>query len=157
MKNIESRLNEVLEYLKSNAKLENALRAAHEGNSATEQELRIASEALRDDSSENRWVLLSTLDNGNVEEWVRDGFKLVIKFAEGSVELSVFKPYGMSESDRIRYFNETYMREFGRGKTIDDLSQVSWCGIAYNVDNVMDKGTSVDFHFIFVDYMKYML
>lgn len=152
MKNIESRLNEVLEYLKSNAKLENALRAAHEGNSATEQELRIASEALREDRSENRWVLVG--NNRSVEEWISNGFRLVIKFQEGSVELTIYKPYGMSENDRIRYFNETYMKEFGRGKTIDDLSQVAWFGISYNVNNVMDEERSADFRFIFADYMK---
>lgn len=152
MKNVECRLNKVFEYFNSNDKLASVVKATQEKLKSTEQELRAASEALRADSSENRWVLVG--NNRSVEEWISNGFRLVIKFQDGSVELTTFKPYGMTEDDRIRYFNETYMKEFGRGKTIDDLSQVAWFGIAYNVNNVMAEKRSDEFRFIFADYMK---
>lgn len=152
MRNIESRLDEVLVYLESNDKIANALRAAKEGGSAKEQELRVASEALREDRSEKRWVLVS--NNGNVEEWVREGFSMTINFVEGSVSMNIYKPYGMTENDRIRYFNETYMKKFKGGKTIDDLNQVAWFGIAFDVDNNMSCEQADEFRYIFVDYLK---
>lgn len=152
MKNVESRLNQVLEYLNSNDKLACVVKAAQEQLKSTEQELHAASEALRADSSENRWALLSSTES--IEEWVREGFKLTFNFGKGTFDLSIFKPYGMVEKDRIRYFNETYMKEFYIGKTIDDLNQVSWCGIKYNVEHKMPSMESAMFKFIFVDYLK---
>lgn len=152
MKNIESRLIQVMEYLNSNDKLACVVKAAQEQLKPTEQELHAASEELRADDSENRWVLLSS--TRSMEEWVRDGFKLTFIFEKGTFALSVFKPYGMVEKDRIRYFNETYMKEFYVGKTIDDLSQVSWSGIKYNVEHKMRSVDSAMFKFIFLDYLK---
>lgn len=152
MKNVEGRLNKVFEYLNSNDTLASVVKAAQEKLKSTEQELRAASEALRADSSENRWVLLSNTES--IEEWVRDGFKLTFNFEKCIFELSVFKPYGMVEKDRIGYFNKTYMKEFGGGKTIDDLNQVSWSGIKYNVEHRMSSLESAMFKFIFLDYMK---
>lgn len=153
MKNVECRLAKVFEYLNANDKLAGVVKAAQEKFESTEQELRAASESLRADSSETRWVLLSSTES--IEEWVRDGFKLTFNFEKGAFELSIFKPYGMVEKDRICYFNKTYMKEFGRGKTIDDLNQVSWSGIKYNVEHNMGSLEAAMFKFIFLDYMKY--
>jgi hypothetical protein len=152
MKNVECRLSKVFEYLNANDKLASVVKATQEKFELTEQELRVASESLRADSSENRWVLLSSTES--IEEWVRDGFKLTFHFEKCIFELSVFKPYGMIEKDRICYFNTTYMKEFGGGKTIDDLNQVSWSGIRYNIEHRMSSLESAMFKFIFLDYMK---
>lgn len=152
MKNVERRLNQVMEYLNNHDNLACVVKAAQEKVKSTEQELHAASEVLRTDSSENRWVLLSSTQS--IEEWVSDGFKLTFNFETCTFELSVFKPYGMIEKDRICYFNKTYMKEFGRGKTIDDLNQVSWSGIRHNVEHNMGSLESAMFKFIFLDYMK---
>ena len=66
MKNVECRLNKVLEYLNNNDKLASVVKAAQEKLKSSEQELHAASEVLRADSSENRWVLLSS--TGSIEE-----------------------------------------------------------------------------------------
>ena len=86
-------------------------------------------------------------ESENIQIWIHRGNELVIDKINYNCSLGNYLPYGtMNEEDRVRYFNETYMKERGKRGVITSLDQVEWgCLKALKY--------SEEFEYVFADYL----
>ena len=91
------------------------------------------------------WKL--TEDDETTQTWIRHGYELTIYKLDSKCRLDYYLPYGtMNEEDRVRYFNETYMKERGKRGVITDLDQVEWGAL-----KALEY--SEEFEYVFADYL----
>ncbi len=82
-----------------------------------------------------------------IQTWIRHGYVITINKVDSTCRLDYYVPYGtMKEEDRVRYFNETYMKECGKRGVITDLDQVEWGALKA-------LKYSEEFEYVFADYL----
>lgn len=102
-------------------------------------------EELQNGCVEGGWKL--TEDDETTQTWIRHGYEITIDKLSSKCRLDYYIPYGtMKEVDRVRYFNETYMKERGKRGVITDLDQVEWGAL-----KALEY--SEEFEYVFADYL----
>lgn len=102
-------------------------------------------EELQKGCVEGGWKL--TEDDETTQTWIRHGYVITINKTDSTCRLDYYVPYGtMKEVDRVRYFNETYMKERGKRGVITDLDQVEWGALKA-------LKYSEEFEYVFADYL----
>ena len=106
---------------------------------------RINIEGLQMMCVDGGWKL--TEDDETTQTWIRHGYVITINKVDSKCRLDYYIPYGtMKEVDRVRYFNETYMKERGKRGVITDLDQVEWGAL-----KALEY--SEEFEYVFADYL----
>lgn len=106
---------------------------------------RLNIEGLQELCVEGGWKLAD--ESENIQIWIRHGYEIIIDKINYKCSLGYYMPYGtMNEEDRVRYFNETYMKERGKRCVITNLDQVAWEGL-----KALEY--SEEFEYIFADYL----
>ena len=96
---------------------------------------------------EGGWKLTVDDEYRQTQTWIRHGYVLKIYKFDSTCSLGYYLPYGtMKEEDRVRYFNETYMKERGKIGVITDLDQVEWGALKA-------LKYSEEFEYVFADYL----
>lgn len=114
-------------------------------NDANEVYRRPSIERLQMMCVEGGWKLIE--DDENTQTWIRHGYEITIYKTDSKCRLDYYIPYGtMKEVDRVRYFNETYMKERGKRGIITDLDQVEWGALKA-------REYSEEFEYVFADYL----